>query len=118
MIYFRPFLRLFEERNQKTIKDREEAEKLALDAQKKFEIYQHKIDEARAEARTEYENILSEAKAKESEMIMKTRSEVKAITQKAMEEMETKRQQLRQELEGEVGLMAKSVRDKLLSDRV
>ena len=112
--YFRPFMNLFEARHKKTVEDKAVAEKLSADAAQKLEAYKKQLGDARAEARKEYEAMLSEAHAKEHELLEKARSEVKGIYQDANQQATAQKEKLRQELKGEVDNFAKQVAEKLL----
>lgn len=113
-IYFKPFLELFESRHQKTVADREAAEKLMTQANAQLEEYKKRLTEERIKARREYESILNEAKKEEALILSQAREEAKKITQGTLESVQQQREQVRQQLEKEVDGLAKSVAESLL----
>ncbi len=117
-LYFRPFLRLFEARHQKTVADREAAERLMAQADAKFEEYKKRISEERKAAKQEYDAILNEAKKEEHALLSRAREEAKKINQEAAESISKQREQLKAQLEVDIEGMARSISEKLLSRKV
>jgi F-type H+-transporting ATPase subunit b len=117
-IYFRPFLRLFEERHRKTVADREAAEKLMLQADSKFEEYTARLAQERLAARKDYESALTEAKKEETAILQRARDEAKKITQEAAESVSAQREKLKAELQVDIEGMARTISEKLLSRKV
>jgi F-type H+-transporting ATPase subunit b len=117
-VYFKPFMRLFEARQQKTVKDRESAEKLVVQADAKFEEYKARLAQERQIARKEFEAALAEAKKQEAAILAHAREEAKKITQEAAESVAAQRNKLRAELEADVEGMARAISEKLLSRKV
>jgi F-type H+-transporting ATPase subunit b len=113
-LYFRPFLKLFEARHKRTVEDREAAQSLLDQAQKKLEEYKRLIAAERASARTEYERALSDAKKQESEVMAQAREQAKKLNQQAQEAVEKNRQQLRRELEADVDALATTISNRLM----
>ncbi len=116
--YFKPFMRLFEMRHQKTVADREAAERLMVQADARFEEYKSRLAQERLAARKEFEAALSEAKKEESAILAHAREEAKKITQAAAESVTQQREQLKKELEADVEGMARAISEKLLSRKV
>jgi F0F1-type ATP synthase membrane subunit b/b' len=96
-LYFKPFLKLFQARHEKTIKDRESAERLMHDANLRLEEYKRKLSEERASARREYDAILDQAKKEE------------------VESVSGQREKLRLALEADVESLAQTIAERLLS---
>jgi F-type H+-transporting ATPase subunit b len=117
-VYFRPFLQLFEARHQKTVADREAAERLVVQADTKFEEYKTQLAQERLAARKEYEAVLAEAKKQEAQILAHAREEAKKITQEAAESVASQRGKLKAELESDVEAMARTISEKLLSRKV
>jgi F-type H+-transporting ATPase subunit b len=117
-VYFKPFMRLFEVRHQKTVADREAAERLMQQADAKFEEYKARLAQERLAARKVFETALAEAKKEESAVLAKARDEAKKITQEAMESIALQRGKLKAELEADVEGMARTISEKLLSRKV
>lgn len=117
-VYFGPFLKLFEARHQKTVRDRESAEKIMAQAEEKLKDYTSQLQEARMQAKAAYQQALEEAKKQEAEILTQARGEAKKITQEASQQMEQQALQLRKSLEGEIEGMARSVSEKLLLRKV
>lgn len=116
--YFKPFLALFEARHKKTVQDREAAEKMMSDAQKKLEEYKAKLAEERQVAKKQYDFILDQAKKEESAILAHAREEAKKITQDAAEAVSAQRDKLRSQLNDDVEQLAKAISEKLLSRKV
>jgi F0F1-type ATP synthase membrane subunit b/b' len=116
-LYFKPFLKLFEKRHQRTIADREAAEALTSQAEQKFEEYKKRIAEERAAARAEFEAMLNEAKKEESNLLAQSRNEAKKITSEAAEAIHQQRDTLKRQLEGDVESLAKNISETLLRRR-
>lgn len=117
-VFFKPFLRLIEVRHQKTVADREAAEKLVVQADAKFEEYKARLTQERQAARKEYDAVLAEAKKEESAILGRAREEAKKITQEAAESVTAQRGKLKAELEADVESMARTISEKLLSRKV
>ena len=113
-VYFRPFLKLFREREKRTQEDAEEAERILEEVKQLRTQYEDRLHQAKETARTEYVQILSEAKAKEAEWLGKAREEAKEATQNAVEDLRKTKEKLRQELEGDVERLVKETSDKVL----
>jgi len=116
-VYFRPFLRLFENRHKRTVEDREAAERIVADANGRFEQYQQLLTAARQGARQEYEAALSKAKLQEAEILAAARKEARRITQEAAADIEKQRDLLRKDLEKDVESLAASISERLLVSR-
>lgn len=117
-VYFKPFLRLFEARHQKTVADREAAEKLMAQADSKFEEYKLRLAQERQAARKEYEAALVEAKKEESKILAHAREEAKKINLEAAESVALQHNKLKADLEADIEGMARSISEKLLSRKV
>jgi len=117
-VYFRPFMRLFELRHQRTVADRQSAEKLLSEADLKFEEYKKVIAQERAAARKDFEAVIQSARAEEAVIIGHAREEAKKITQTTAESMSGQKDELKRQLQGDVDVMAKVIAEKLLSRKV
>ena len=117
-VYFRPFLRLFEHRHQKTVADREAAERLMAQANAKFDEYKARLTEERQAAKKDYDAVIAEGKKQETEILAHARSEAKKISQEAADSVLAQRQRLKSELEVDIEGMARSISEKLLSRKV
>jgi F-type H+-transporting ATPase subunit b len=113
-VYFKPFMKLFNARHQKTTADREAAERMMLEAQAKLEEYQKKLAEERTIARKDYEAIIDQAKKEEAALLAAAREEAKKITQQAAESVSAQRDHLRTQLETDVESLALAISEKLL----
>jgi F-type H+-transporting ATPase subunit b len=117
-VYFRPFLRLFEHRHQKTVADREAAERLMAQANAKFDEYKARLSEERQAAKKDYDAVIAEGKKQENEIIAHARNEAKKISQEAADSVLAQRQRLKTELEADIEGMARGISEKLLSRKV
>ena len=117
-IFFKPFLRLIEIRNKKTIQDRESAERILSQAQEKLTDYTRQLTAARLEAKAAYDTVIEQAKKEEAEVLSQARNEAKTITQDALRDMDQQASKLRKDLETEVDTMARAVTEKLLLRKV
>lgn len=118
IVYFKPFMGLFEIRRQRIIADREAANKLMAQAEAKFSEYQRKLAEEKAAARKEYETMLSDAKKEEAEMLARSREEAKKMTQAAVEDISKQKDHLKQQLEGDVTTLVQTIAEKILTRAV
>lgn len=114
-VFFRPFLRLFEYRDQRTVQDREAAEKLINQAEAKFEEYRRRLSDERIAARKGFEAVLAETKKEEATLLANAREEAKKITQAAAESVAQQRDQLVKQLDVDVESLAHSISQTLLS---
>jgi len=112
--FFRPFLRLIEERHRRTVQDREAAESMVANAAAKMEEYQAKLHAVRVEARGELEAVIASAKAEESKVLAEAREEAKKITQQVSSEIHAERTRVRAQLEIDAEALATAISDKLL----
>ena len=117
-VYFRPFLRLFERRHQKTVADKEAAERLMVQANAKFDEYRARLAEERAAAKKDYEAVLAEAKKEEARILSQARDEAKKIAQEAADSVSRQRAELKAQLEADVEGMARTISEKLLSRKI
>jgi len=116
-VYFKPFLKLFDDRHKRTVRDREAAEKLMEQAESKFDEFKIRMAEERAASRKEYEALLGQGKREEEAMLGQAWAEARKITQEAAEKAATQREKIRQELAGDIDSFARVVADKLLARR-
>lgn len=114
-VYFKPFMKLFHLRHERTIADTEAAAKLMNQAQLKLEEYKEIISKEQKSARSDFEVALNEAKKKETEILSQAREEAKKITQNAIEIISKEKLQIQKQLEQEVDALAQKMTDKLLS---
>lgn len=114
-IFFKPFMRLFEIRHQRTVEDSAAADKLMEQAQAKFDEYQKLINEQRASTKREIESALLDARKQESEILAKAREDAKKSTQEAMDAIQSQKDQVRKQLEMEVETLARGISEQLLS---
>ena len=113
-IYFRPFMRLFEIRRQRTAEDREAAQRLLAQATERLDKYRNSLQTERLAARKEIEQMIAEARKEEAEILSKTREETKQIAQEANERARIQYEQVKKSLEQEVEKIAQTITDKLL----
>lgn len=117
-LYFKPFLKLFEERHKSTVADQAAAEKMMADAQAKLEEYKRRLVEERATAKKEYDTLIESAKKEEAAFLSHAREEAKKITQEAADSISRQHAELKQKLELDVESLARSISEKLLSRKV
>jgi F-type H+-transporting ATPase subunit b len=116
-VYFRPFMKLFEARHQKTVRDQESADRLMAQAQEKLETYRKRLAEERSLAKKAYDAVLDQARREESDILARIREDAKKTTQEAVESVSRQREALRQQLEKDVEAFANTISDKLLSKK-
>jgi len=112
--YFAPFMKLFQERHERTVSDREAARAMITQADEKFAEYQQRLSEARLKARAEVEEAIRAGKAEEHAILSSAREEAKKITLAAVAEVEAERSRLRAAIDTDVESLAKSIVDQLL----
>ena len=113
--YFRPFLKLFELRHQRTVEDRAAAEKLKASAENKFDDYRKKLALEKQAAIKDMENVLDDARKQEAAILAQAREEAKKVTQDTLESVTQQRNALKKQLEGEVETLARTISERLLS---
>lgn len=113
--FFRPFLKLLQNRHQRTVADKAAAEKLMVQAEAKFEEYKKRISDERAEVRKEVEAVLQAARNEETAILNHARDEAKKITQAAADSVAAQREELKKKIEGDVEALAQTISEKLLS---
>ena len=117
-LYFQPFLRLFEARYKKTVKDRESAERLVIQANAKLDEYKRILAEERLAAKKAYDFALIGARKQEFDLMSEARDEAKKITQDAADGVQQQRDLLKNQLQKDVEFLAQSISEKLLSRKV
>lgn len=113
-IYFKPFLKLIQNREERTRGDKESAEKLLAEAQQKLKEYEEQLHVARSSVRKEYDAIIAEAKKIEAETYARAREEAKKITQETLKEISDTRKVLKRDLQADVASMANMISERLL----
>lgn len=116
-IYFKPFLRLLQVRHQRTVADRQEADRLVVEAEARLQQYQKRMAEERALARKEYEALVAEAKMHEQALLGAAREQAKKITQEALDDIQRQKEQLRAKLDIEVESLAQGLSERLISKK-
>lgn len=117
-IYFKPFLKLFQARFQKTIADKETAEKLLRQAEAKLQEYKKILHEERLLAKADYEKILSETRKIEAELLAHAKDEARKMTQETLESIDKQRIELKKQLSSDVESLAQNISERLLSRKV
>ncbi len=117
-LYFKPFLKLFEERHKSTVADQAAAEKMMADAQAKLEDYKRRLAEERASAKKEYDSLIEQAKKEEATYFAHAREEAKKITQETADSISKQHAELKQKLELDIESLARGISEKLLSRKV
>jgi F-type H+-transporting ATPase subunit b len=117
-LYFKPFLKLFEQRHKKTVEDRQSAEKLTHQAEAKFEEYRVRMAEERSASKRELETAVEQARKEESTLLSQARDEAKRVTQEAAENVARQRDQLVKQLELDVEILARTISEKLIARKV
>jgi F-type H+-transporting ATPase subunit b len=112
--YFSPFMKLLQERHERTVRDREAARAMLEQADAKMAEYQAKLTDARAQARAEMEGVLRQAHAEEQAILAGARDEAKKITQSALAQVEAERVRVRAALEADTELLARGIVEQLL----
>ncbi len=113
--FFTPYLKLFELRHKRLIEDRENANKMIEEANKKFETYNKSLSSARREAQLSLEKAISEAKAQEAALLGAAREEAKKIQLTAAASLEQERTKVQAVLAADVDAFAKEAIEKILA---
>lgn len=116
-LFFRPFLRLIEERHKRTVADRKAAEALALQANSKFEEYKAQLDAERQAMARDYEALLKRAREDEAKILAGARDQAKKISEEAQADIARQRDELRAKLDLDVESMANQLAEKIASGR-
>ncbi len=112
--FFKPALKLIQARHAATVKAREDAERTLAQAQAKFEEYRARIQSERNLARKDYDEVLTETKREEAEILSRARAEAQQITQTTFDEINHARARVKAELESDVERMAQQISETLL----
>jgi len=113
-VYFAPFLKLLQERHARTVKDREAARAMLVQAEAKLQEYQGKIADARLRARADMEEAIRKGRAEEQAALTQARDEAKRITQAALAEADAERNRLKAAIETDAEGLAKLIVDQLM----
>lgn len=113
-VYFKPFQKLLEKRHKKTVADRIEAERVLSELKEKLNEYEAQMSLAQKKARSRMDEILSEAKKKEAEILSAARNDAKNTTQAALTALTQEKDKIRKSLEAEVESIATQATSKLL----
>ena len=117
-LFFKPFLKLFALRHQRTVTDREEAERMMREADAQFEGYRERLHAERLIAKQEYEAIVSVARREEAALLAHARGEAKRIGQEANAAIAKQRELLKAQVESDVETLANGISERLLSRKV
>lgn len=113
-LFFRPYLRLFELRRQRTVEDKLLAEKAQQEAAQKKEEYLRTLNEAKQKARQTYEASLEKTKAEEAKILSDARNEAKTVISEAIEEATKRKGVLLSELQNESESLAAALAERIL----
>jgi len=113
-IFFGPFHALIEKRHQRTVEDREAAERLVGQAEQKLEEYRKLILAAKEQAKKDADTQLEAARAEEQKVLAEAREQAKAITQSALKDLEQQKSKLQGELQSHVDELATQVAARVL----
>lgn len=116
-LFFKPFLKLIEERHRRTVADRKAAETLMLQANGKFEEYKAQLDAERRAMAQDYESMLKRAREEEARILASAREQAKKISEEAQAEITRHRDELRAKLDVEVESMANQLAEKIASGK-
>jgi F0F1-type ATP synthase membrane subunit b/b' len=114
-VYFQPFLKLFEIRHSRMVKDRETAELLRVQTQEKWDQYYGILSSEKRNAKKDYEAALLEAREEEARVMALAEEEAKKFMQDAVESVDRQRKQLQKVLEKDVPVLAQHVLDGWIS---
>ncbi|MCM0604789.1 MAG: ATP synthase F0 subunit B [Xanthomonadaceae bacterium] len=114
IVYFKPFQKLLEKRHKKTVSDRVESERVLAELKEKLNEYEAQMTLAQKKARGRMDEILSDAKKKEAEILGAARNEAKNTTQAAITALTQEKEKIRKSLEAEVESIATQAATKLL----
>jgi len=112
--YFKPFLKLFHHRHERTVEDRQAAEKMVTEAKAKLEEYRSKIAHERTAIRADLDATMTEARKEEAKILNAAREEAKKITQDAVTSVSQQRETLKKQLQADVESLAKTISDTLI----
>ncbi len=117
-LFFRPFLKLFEMRNKRTVEDKKAAEILMAQASAKLDEYKRLLEEEKRLAKKEYEIVLTEARKQEAEILAQAREQAKKMTQDAVDSVNRQRENLRKQLDLDVEEVVQNISERLLSRKI
>jgi F0F1-type ATP synthase membrane subunit b/b' len=110
---FKPYVKLFEARNQKLTKDKLKAEQMSAQADAAYEDYRKQVTLAKNQARLEFDSVVEAAKKEESITLQAARTEAKQIQQTALEQLKSQTTQLKAGLSTEVSQLTSVIVEKI-----
>lgn len=113
-VFFRPYLKLIQDRRSKTEIDLETAKKLDLETGSLSESYRAKIHEERNQLKVLQEKVIKDAKGEESRILDEARKSVKQTTELTFKKIQEQNEALRKPLEADAEGLAMQVTDTLL----
>lgn len=115
--FFKPFLRLMEERHRRTVQDRQAAEAMMSSVSERLAQIEARLAQARLEARGDFEKTVAEAKQEEAKILSAAREEAKRVVSETATALDAERARVRAQLELDAEALASAVADKLLVNK-
>ena len=113
-LFFKPFLKLFQERHQKTVKDKLKAESLSQKSSEKMDEYKNRLAGEKQKIRNAYEAVISQAKNEENTLLNQARSQARKITQETTEQLNQQSSSLKKTLANDVESLASQISETLM----
>lgn len=113
-VFFRPYLKLIQDRKNKTEIDLETAKKLDLETETLSESYRSKIFQERTQLKVLQEKTIKEAKEEESKILDEARKSVKTANELTQKKIQEQHEILKKPLEADAEGLAMQVTDSLL----
>ena len=111
---FKPFLRLFKERNDRTQGALDDAKALDSEKDTMIEEIESKLTEARGRARTAFEDLSNEGLETQKQVLNEAQKEAVEINRKAKEELEATVNGVRSSLKSDIESFSKKIVEKLV----
>jgi F-type H+-transporting ATPase subunit b len=114
--FYRPIMRILEERNAKIVKEQEEAEQFKAAAHKLKDDYETKLRDAQREAQEIIKNATSSAETVRNEIIDEARKDAQKEKEKALFELRLEREKVESEMKAVVTDLSIAVAGKVLKE--
>jgi F-type H+-transporting ATPase subunit b len=111
---FKPFLRLFKERNDRTQGALDDAKALDSEKDTMIEEIESKLTEARGRARTAFEDLSNEGLETQKQVLNEAQKEAVEINRKAKEELEATVNGVRSSLKSDIESFSRKIVEKLV----
>jgi F-type H+-transporting ATPase subunit b len=116
--FYRPIMRILEERKAKIAREQEEAERLRAAAEKARDDYEKKLRDAQREAQEIIRNAASSGELVKNEIIDQAHKDAQKEKEKALSEIQLERERAQQEMKMVVADLSIAIAQKVLKETI